>query len=108
MKSKARFPCVVNLYESGGRPVTRRIEQTVFPAKTLIGIRPLFKDGSADEGPVNFEIVSVSSRGGSDGTLLSARNLMADVTKEDRDYFWEYSDGEGWHHRYTEKNYQIL
>jgi len=108
IKSPLSVRVIVNLYESGGRPVTRNIEQLVFPAKTLIGIRPLFKDESADEGPVNFEIVSVSSRGGSDGTLLSARNLMVDVTKEDRDYFWEYSDGEGWHHRYTEKNYQIL
>ncbi len=110
IRSPLSLRAIVNLYESGGRPVTRRIEQTVFPAKTLIGIRPLFKDGSADEGPVNFEIVNCSyKKGGTDGLLLSARNLMVDVTKEDRDYFWEYSSDEDvWHHRYAEKNYQVL
>ncbi|WP_262197194.1 hypothetical protein, partial [Escherichia coli] len=31
-----------SLLESGGRPVTRRVEQAIWPADTLPGIRPQF------------------------------------------------------------------
>ncbi|MGV8502258.1 hypothetical protein, partial [Pseudomonas aeruginosa] len=31
-----------SLLEAGGRPVTRRAEQAIWPAEKLVGIRPLF------------------------------------------------------------------
>lgn len=33
-----------SLLESGGRPVTRRVEQAIWPADTLPGIRPQFAE----------------------------------------------------------------
>ncbi len=53
---------------------------------------------------MKFEVVKISP----DGTLLPANNLIADLTKEDRDYYWEYSESAGWQYQYTEKNYQFL
>lgn len=95
---------IISLYESGGRPVTRSITRQMWPAESLIGIRPLFDDHTTDEGPIKFEIV----KRGQDGQLIAQKGLSAELTREDRDYFWEYSESEGWQYRYTEKNYQYL
>jgi uncharacterized protein YfaS (alpha-2-macroglobulin family) len=105
IKSPLSVRVVASLFETGGRPVVRSIDQTVWPGKNLIGIRPLFDPKkSADEGPVTFEVV----KAGPDGVLIPANNLMVDITKEDRDYYWEYSESTGWQYRYTEKHYQFL
>ncbi len=95
---------IASLYESGGRPVTRNIRREIWPAEEIIGIRPLFDDDNADEGPVSFEMVKIDEN----GNLLEAQNLMVALTKEDRDYYWEYSESTGWEQRYSEKNYQYL
>ncbi|WP_207680372.1 alpha-2-macroglobulin family protein [Desulfonema magnum] len=104
IKSPLSVRVIASLYESGGRPVVRNIEKTIWPGKTLIGIRPLFDEKSADEGPVKFEVAKINP----DGTLVPANNLMVELTKEDRDYYWEYSESTGWQYRYTEKKYQFL
>ena len=100
IKSPVSVKAVVDLFETGGRPVTRGIEKIVWPAETLIGVRPLFEK-SADEGAVKFEVVKM----GQDGNMLAASDLIVELTKEDRDYYWEYSDSDGWRYRYSEKNY---
>ncbi len=94
----------VSLYETGGRPVTRSVRHDIWPAEALIGVRPLFKKDYADEGPVSFEVIRLHK----DGTLTPAKGVLAELVKEDRDYYWEYSDSQGWRYRYTEKNYQYL
>lgn len=95
---------VADLFESGGRPVTRVTDKTIWPAQSLIGIRPLFEGDNTDAGPVSFEVVKV----GTDGKLLPAQGLSAELIKEDRDYYWEYSESTGWQHKYTQKNYHYL
>ncbi|MDM8538344.1 MG2 domain-containing protein, partial [Desulfobacterales bacterium HSG17] len=95
----------VDLFESGGRPVTRAVDKTIWPAKSLIGIRPQFAPGSSvDAGPVNFEVVKVKT----DGTLEADEGLMVELIKEDRDYYWEFSESTGWIYKHTQKNYQYL
>lgn len=95
----------VDLFETGGRPVTRAVDKTIWPAKSLIGIRPLFDSKtSIDEGPVNFEVVKVKI----DGTLETDKGLMVELIKEDRDYYWEFAESTGWIYKYTQKNYQYL
>ena len=95
---------ITSLYESGGRPVTRTVSATVWPAEPMVGIRPRFDDDNADEGPVSFEIV----RADRSGNLLPSGRLDVTLTREDRDYYWEYSESTGWEQRYTEKHYQYL
>lgn len=98
----------VDLFETGGRPVTRAIEQDVWPADTLVGIRPLFGSDAPDlhpnPGPVTFEVV----RADREGRLLTASGLSVEVIREDRDYYWEYSDATGWRYEHTQKNYRFF
>jgi uncharacterized protein YfaS (alpha-2-macroglobulin family) len=45
-----------SLQESGGRPITRRLEQPIWPAERLPGLRGLFDGEETDgDGPVEFE-----------------------------------------------------
>ncbi|MFH1138262.1 MAG: alpha-2-macroglobulin [Pseudomonadota bacterium] len=94
----------VSLFETGGRAVVRSIEKVMWPTEALIGLRPLFTGEYAQEGMVGFEVIKT----GPDGALLPARGLKVELTREDRDYYWEYNETNGWEHRFTEKNYQFL
>ncbi|GHT84942.1 lipoprotein [Betaproteobacteria bacterium] len=91
-----------SLQESGGRPVTRRIRQAVWPAEQLPGVRLLFKNHAVSNGPAEFEIVMA----GAQGQKLAAKGLKVRLIRERRDYFWSYYDGD-WQNRYTEKTYSV-
>lgn len=95
---------IASLYESGGRPVTRNVRTTVWPAEKLVGLRPHFDNLQADEGPVIFDVVRTNPG----GDRLPADNLLMTLTKEDRDYYWEYSESTGWRYEYSEKTYMFL
>ncbi len=63
-RSPLKVRLSVSLLESGGRPVVRSIERSVWPADTLIGLRPLFDRDVAREGaPAGFEIIRVNAEG---------------------------------------------
>ncbi len=93
---------VINsLFETGGRPVTRTIEYKLWPQQSLIGIRPYNKlDNIAADTQVDFDIIQSDST----GKLQGESEVIATLIKERRDYYWEFSDAEGWHYEYTEKN----
>lgn len=102
--SEARSPLQLilqsSLQESGGRPVTRRLVQPVWPAQHLPGIRPLFNDGEVDaDSQAGFEIVMANAQ----GKKLQASQLRVRLVRERRDYYWGFSDDEGWSSRYNEK-----
>ncbi len=105
IRSPVSVRVAVELCETGGRPVTRAVSQTVLPGDTLLGIRPMFQEETAESGLVRFEVV----RTGKDGTPApTADEIVVELTKEDRDYYWEYSDATGWQHKYNQKEYQYL
>ncbi|WP_434524262.1 alpha-2-macroglobulin family protein [Photorhabdus asymbiotica] len=104
-----------SLLESGGRPVTRRVDQAVWPAEKLVGIRPLFgqkqiynyrtgRDQSrynVDENSLaEFELVYADAN----GEKYAAKDLTARLVYERRDYYWRWSDGEGWQSGYDQKD----
>jgi len=89
----------LSLLESGGRPVVRNIERTVWPAPLLIGIRPLFMGDYAREGSVApFEVV----RADASARLQGATALPVRLFRENRDYYWRFDDNRGWHSGFTE------
>ncbi|PWB29755.1 hypothetical protein DCO48_21655 [Pseudomonas sp. SDI] len=102
--SEARSPLQLtvqaSLQESGGRPISRRLEQPIWPAERLPGLRGLF-DGEETDGdaPAEFEFL-VADR---DGNKLAADNLKVRLIQERRDYYWNYSDSDGWSYNYNEK-----
>ena len=106
-----------SLLETGGRPVTRRATQAIWPAPALPGIRPLFNSESVydyrtdryrDEPTVpensiaEFDVVYANSQ----GEKLAVQDLDVRLIQERRDYFWSFSDSEGWQSRYDEKDLQ--
>ncbi len=109
LKTKYNSPMAMavttSIFESGGRPVTRSIKRTVWPAKALIGVRPLFSGKFADtNSTVSFEVIKATG----DGTLQAAKNLEVKVIQEDREYYWSFSANGGWSYKFTEAQYPIL
>ena len=106
-----------SLLETGGRPVTRRATQSIWPAPALPGIRPLFNSESVydyrtdryrdeptvpENGLAEFDVVYTNPQ----GEKLAAQDLDVRLIHERRDYFWSFSDSEGWQSRYDQKDLQ--
>ncbi|MFI8337342.1 alpha-2-macroglobulin family protein [Pseudomonas taetrolens] len=99
-KSPLKLIVQASLQESGGRPITRRLVQPVWPADRLPGIRGLFEGTETDgDGPVQFELLVADN----EGHKLAAENLKVRLVRERRDYYWNYSDNDGWSYHYNEK-----
>ncbi|MEG5265322.1 alpha-2-macroglobulin [Pseudomonas sp. JDS28PS106] len=114
-KSPLQLILQASLQESGGRPITRRLVQPIWPAEQLPGVRPLFGTSTSDneyddeaakgeaqtdgDGPAEFEIVMADSA----GHKLAAENVKVRLVRERRDYYWNYSNSDGWSYHYNEK-----
>ncbi len=102
-QSPIRLNISASLMESGGRPVTRHHVITSFPAKKLLGIRPVY-DAGLDHFEANtlasLEIVRVDEK----AQTLAAKNLQVKLIHERRDYHW-VNRGSGWSYEYDEKHY---
>ncbi|HEX5844038.1 MAG TPA: alpha-2-macroglobulin, partial [Pseudomonas sp.] len=99
-KSPLRLILQASLQESGGRAITRRIIQPVWPAERLPGVRGLFDGEEVDaDSMAEFEVLVADAA----GNKLAAEQLSVRLVRERRDYFWNFSDGDGWSHNYTEK-----
>lgn len=100
-KSPLQLIVQASLQETGGRPIVRRVIQSVWPAKQLVGIRPLFKDKEVEEySNVEFEVLLSDFK----GNKLPAKGLKARFIRERRDYYWSYSDSDGWDSNYNQKD----
>ncbi len=104
------YPTLVNLklstdvFESGGRSISRSINRYYWPAEHMIGIRPLFDPQDSGTGRLQFEMIATNP----DGELITAPDLELSLIKEDRDYYWEYSDSSGWKLKHSETHYPVL
>lgn len=89
----------LSLLESGGRPVVRSIDRTLWPAPVLVGVRPLFSGSYAPENsPVDFEVI----RADSDGKLQTSSPMPVRLFRENRNYYWRFVDQGGWQSGFTE------
>lgn len=104
-----------SLLESGGRPVTRRAEQAIWPADTLPGIRPQFASKAVydyrTDATVNQPIVDEGSNAAFDivyadaqGNKKAASGLQVRLIRERRDYYWNWSESEGWQSQFDQKD----
>ncbi|WP_312457373.1 alpha-2-macroglobulin [Pseudescherichia sp.] len=104
-----------SLLESGGRPVTRRAEQAIWPAAALPGIRPQFAaksvydyrtDTTVDRPTVDensqagFDIVYVDAN----GVKKAVNDLQVRLIRERRDYYWNWSESDGWQSQFDQKD----
>lgn len=115
LRSPIKVIAQASLLEAGGRPVTRRAEQAVWPADALVGIRPLFNKKeiydyrtdryaqryNVDENSLaEFELVLADVA----GNKLAADNLSTRLVYERRDYYWSWSESGGWTSNYDQKD----
>jgi alpha-2-macroglobulin len=99
-KSPLRLILQASLQESGGRAITRRLTQPVWPAERLPGLRALFDGEEVDaDSLAEFEVLVADAA----GNKLAAEQLMVRFIRERRDYFWNFSESDGWSHNYNEK-----
>ncbi|WP_355607829.1 alpha-2-macroglobulin [Xanthomonas cannabis] len=89
-----------SVYETGGRTVTRTLKRVLWPAKALVGVRPLFddKDGADANANARFEITRVDA----DGKPQPAKGLKVTLVRELRDYHWNYTDNH-WDYDFTRR-----
>lgn len=100
VKSPLQLIVQASLQESGGRPITRRVVQPVWPAERMPGLRGLFEGEETDgDAPVEFELLVADK----EGHKLAADNLKVRLVRERRDYYWNYSDNDGWSYHFNEK-----
>lgn len=99
-KSPLQLILQASLQESGGRPITRRLVQPVWPAERLPGLRGLFDGENVDgDGLAEFEVLLADPA----GNKLASDNLQVRLIRERRDYYWSFSESEGWNYHYNEK-----
>lgn len=99
-RSPLKLILQASLQESGGRPVTRRIVQPVWPAPRLPGVRALFEgEEVGDNGMAEFEVLLADP----EGHKLAVEGLKVRLVRERRDYFWSFSESEGWSYHFNEK-----
>lgn len=93
-----------SLFESGGRPVSRILKRTIWPANQLVGVRPLFDPENLNsQQEAAFEVLKVQA----DGTRVAATGLQAKLIREDRDYTWTYDSSLGWRVDYTQRFVEV-
>ncbi len=106
-----------SLLESGGRPVTRTVKQPIWPAEALPGIRPQFtlKDvyDYRTDTTVKQPVVDENSNAAFDIVYADASKarksdlrLQVRLIRERRDYYWNWSDSEGWQSQFDQKDLQ--
>ncbi|WP_415830269.1 alpha-2-macroglobulin family protein [Bordetella flabilis] len=88
-----------SLLESGGRPVVRSLSRSVWPAASLVAVRPLFDGDVAQENtPAGFEAVRLDAQ----GNIVPLAQAQMRLFREDRQYYWRYDEQRGWNSGYTE------
>lgn len=115
VKSPLRVILQASLLESGGRPVTRRAEQIIWPVEMLPGIRPQFASKEiydyrtdtsrtrpfVEEGSqAGFDIVYADSL----GHKSAVNGLNVRLVQERRDYYWSWNESDGWLSQYDQKD----
>ncbi|EGL71311.1 hypothetical protein CSE899_18514, partial [Cronobacter sakazakii E899] len=115
VRSPLRLILQASLLESGGRPVTRRVEQAIWPADALVGIRPQFGEKAVydyrtddtvsqpmvdENGNAGFDIVYANAQ----GEKVAVKGLKMRLVRERRDYYWNWSDSEGWLSQFDQKD----
>lgn len=104
MQSPLALTANISLYESGGRPVTRRASVTNILAEQLVGLEPQFSGRPANNSRVAFNAILTNAA----GERLNGTNYRVSLIREDRNYYWTYSDHEGWRWHYDPLNYEVF
>ena len=94
---------VVSVFESGGRAINRSIKRQIWPAKTIIGVRPVFTGDYAPQNQkITFEVINVDG----DSKIKSLDDVSVRLIYEERRYHWFYDEQTGWDSKYTQLDHE--
>ncbi len=85
----------VNVYESGGRPISRQFKYLVWPQPQAVGIRPAWLDNNRDfaspNGNSEVELIAIDQSG--EKIDLNAVDVL--LIRENNQRYWHWGD-DGW------------
>jgi len=92
-----------SLFESGGRPVTRRTKQNIWVGENQIGLRPVYQDEIVKPfGQAEFELVNANK----DASLKTIGELEISLIREDTNYYWRARE-QGWDYGINQKESRV-
>ncbi len=95
---------VATLAEPSGQVVRASVQQMYWPATALVGIKPLFAEGVVEgDTTAGFNLIRVNSA----DEMLAGEQLAVTLIKEDYEYFWEYTEHDGWLRREVRSEYPL-
>jgi len=85
----------VNVYEAGGRPLSRYSRLQVWPHDRAVGIKPLWDSRFADPNANNgFELIAVNQA----GEPIDMADAQVVLVQENSERYWHWGD-DGWAYR---------
>lgn len=99
---KTQFPLRikshVNVYESGGRPISRQITHNIWPYPLAIGVKPLWGGKLALPNQNNdIELIAINT----DQQAVDANNVEVLLIRENNERYWHWGD-DGWRYGNSE------
>lgn len=102
-KFPLRIKSFVNVYESGGRPVSRNIVQTVWPHSIAVGVRNLWDGDYASPNSNNeIELIAINQQ----GQRIALDNAEILLIRENSQRYWHWGD-DGWSYNQSERNLPV-
>ena len=106
INSPLTLSIIGNLYETGGRTVTRKLDVPYWPTQNLVGIHPLFAKDTVDTNSnAEFELARVNRDG---QPMPPKQELAVTLVREEKEYFWEYNNAEGWQRKDVSSEFPIV
>lgn len=106
ISSPLTLSVIGSLHETGGRSVTRKLDVPFWPSQNLVGIRPLFNKDTVDgNSEAAFELVRTNADG---KPIPATQPLAVTLVREDKEYFWEYNNAEGWQRKELSSEYPTV
>ncbi len=103
----AKFPLrvksFVNVYESGGRPISRKIIQTIWPYDVAIGVRSLWDgDYASPNSNSDIELLAINQQ----GQRIAINNAEVLLIRENSQRYWHWGD-DGWSYNQSQHNIPV-
>ncbi len=81
----------ISMADSGGRAVERKVTLPVTPESNMIGVKPLFKGSSLEDGAkADFDVVMAAP----DGKTIAQKGLKYELLKIETSYQWYRQNGQ--------------
>lgn len=102
-KFPLRVKSFVNVYESGGRPISRHIVQTIWPYDVAIGVRNMWDgDYASPKANNEIELLAVNQL----GERVALNNVEILLIRENAQRYWHWGD-DGWSYNQSERNLPV-